>query len=83
MRIDFLNWMQVEARLRTDDRCVLPLGCTEQHAYLSLSTDSILAENDEEDPNRVKPVTQTEAVHGAFTHKFPNASVTVIEIPMQ
>jgi len=49
----------------------------------TLAADSILAENDEEDPNRVKPVTQTEAVHGAFTHKFPNASVTVIEIPMQ
>ena len=30
--------------LRRDDRAVLPLGCTEQHAYLSLSTDSILAE---------------------------------------
>lgn len=34
----------VEERLRSDDRCVLPLGCTEQHAFLSLSTDSILAE---------------------------------------
>ena len=49
----------------------------------TLAADSILAENDEEDPNRVKPVTRTEPVHGAFTHKFPNASVTVIEIPMQ
>jgi alpha-N-arabinofuranosidase len=49
----------------------------------TLAADSILTENDEEDPNRVKPVTQTEAVRGAFTHKFPNASVTVIEIPMQ
>jgi alpha-N-arabinofuranosidase len=49
----------------------------------TLAADSILAENDEEDPNRVKPVTQTEPVHGVFTHKFPNASVTVIEIPMQ
>lgn len=43
MRIESLNWMQVEERLRHDDRCVLPLGCTEQHAYLSLATDSILA----------------------------------------
>ncbi|ODU53815.1 MAG: hypothetical protein BGO25_01940 [Acidobacteriales bacterium 59-55] len=49
----------------------------------TLAADSILAENDEEDPNRVKPVTRTDPVHGAFTHKFPNASVTVIEIPMQ
>lgn len=39
-----MNWMQVEARVAQDDRCVLPLGCTEQHAFLSLSTDSILAE---------------------------------------
>lgn len=44
MRIDASNWMQVEERLKDDRRCVLPLGCTEQHAYLSLSTDSILAE---------------------------------------
>ncbi len=39
-----MNWMQVETYLRRDDRAVLPLGCTEQHAYLSLATDSILAE---------------------------------------
>lgn len=38
------NWMDVEARLRLDDRCVLPLGSTEQHAQLSLATDAILAE---------------------------------------
>ena len=44
MRISEMNWMLVEAYLRHDDRAVLPLGCTEQHAYLSLSTDSILAE---------------------------------------
>jgi creatinine amidohydrolase len=39
-----LNWMQVEEYLRTDDRVVLPVGSTEQHAYLSLETDNILAE---------------------------------------
>src|SRR5579863_5309142 len=44
MRISDMNWMQVEDYLRRDDRAVLPCGCTEQHAYLSLSTDSILAE---------------------------------------
>src|SRR5215471_1910208 len=44
MRISEMNWMMVEEYLRRDDRGVLPLGCTEQHAYLSLSTDSILAE---------------------------------------
>jgi creatinine amidohydrolase len=44
MRINEQNWMQVEARLRRDKRAVLPLGSTEQHAYLSLGTDAILAE---------------------------------------
>lgn len=44
MRITEQNWMQLEAVLRREDRAVLPLGSTEQHAYLSLSTDAILAE---------------------------------------
>ena len=44
MRVADLNWMQLEAYLERDDRIVLPLGSTEQHAYLSLATDSILAE---------------------------------------
>ena len=44
MKISEMNWMQVEDYLARDDRAVLPLGSTEQHAYLSLATDSILAE---------------------------------------
>jgi creatinine amidohydrolase len=36
--------MQLEAYLKGDDRIVLPLGSTEQHAYLSLAADAILAE---------------------------------------
>ena len=44
MRIGEMNWMMVEEYLTRDDRCVLPLGSTEQHAYLRLSVDSILAE---------------------------------------
>lgn len=44
MRISEMNWMQVEAYLTRDDRAVLPLGSTEQHAYLSLAVDNILAE---------------------------------------
>jgi creatinine amidohydrolase len=39
-----MHWQQVEAYLQHDDRVVVPLGSTEQHAYLSLSTDSILSE---------------------------------------
>ena len=42
--IEHLNWMQVEQYLQRDDRCVLPLGSTEQHAYLSLCVDNILPE---------------------------------------
>ena len=44
MRIRDLNWMQLEDYLERDDRIVAPLGSTEQHAYLSLETDNILAE---------------------------------------
>jgi len=44
VRISECNWQRVEAYLRTDDRAVLPLGSTEQHAHLSLSVDSILSE---------------------------------------
>src|SRR6266404_9334855 len=44
MRIGEMNWMMVEEYLKRDDRGVLPLGSTEQHAYLSLSVDSILSE---------------------------------------
>jgi creatinine amidohydrolase len=38
------NWMQIEEYLDRDDRIVLPVGSTEQHGYLSLGTDAILAE---------------------------------------
>ena len=44
MRIADLNWLQVEEYLARDDRIVLPIGSTEQHGYLSLATDVILAE---------------------------------------
>lgn len=44
MRIRDCNWMQIEEYLQHDDRVVLPIGSTEQHGYLSLETDNILAE---------------------------------------
>ena len=44
MKIAGMNWMQVEEYLERDDRAVVPIGSTEQHAYLSLATDSLLAE---------------------------------------
>jgi creatinine amidohydrolase len=44
MKISEMNWAQVESYLQNDDRAVVPLGSTEQHAGLSLSVDSILSE---------------------------------------
>jgi len=44
MKIADMNWAQVEAYLARDDRAVLPIGSTEQHAALSLCVDYILSE---------------------------------------
>ncbi len=44
MRVADTNWMGLADYLTRDDRAVLPLGSVEQHAYLSLMTDAILAE---------------------------------------
>lgn len=40
MRLDELNWMDVEAYLAHDDRLLLVIGATEQHGFLSLLTDA-------------------------------------------
>lgn len=42
MRLEDLNWMDVERYLETDDRIILITGATEQHAYLSLFTDILI-----------------------------------------
>jgi creatinine amidohydrolase len=39
MRIEELNWMDVEEYLKHDDRLMLVIGACEQHGYLSLTTD--------------------------------------------
>jgi creatinine amidohydrolase len=39
MRIEEMNWMDVEAYLKYDDRLMLVAGSCEQHAYLSLLAD--------------------------------------------
>jgi creatinine amidohydrolase len=44
MRIAEMDWQMVEDWVRHDERAMLPLGSTEQHAGLSLMTDCILAE---------------------------------------
>jgi len=44
MKVSEANWMQLADYLKKDDRAIVPLGSTEQHAYLSLATDAILSE---------------------------------------
>ena len=39
MRLENLNWMDVEVYLKQDDRLMIVLGSTEQHGFLSLTTD--------------------------------------------
>jgi creatinine amidohydrolase len=39
MRFEELNWMDVEAYLKKDDRLMMVVGACEQHGYLSLMTD--------------------------------------------
>ncbi len=39
MRLEDLNWMDVEKYLQHEDRLMLIFGATEQHGYLSLLTD--------------------------------------------
>jgi creatinine amidohydrolase len=39
MRLEDLNWMDVEKYLQHEDRLILVIGATEQHGYLSLLTD--------------------------------------------
>ena len=39
MRLEDLNWMDVESYLKTDDRIILVLGSCEQHGFLSMLTD--------------------------------------------
>ena len=49
----------------------------------TLEAETILSQNTEEHPDLVKPTTSTESVNsGRLTHTFPNASVTVLEIPL-
>ncbi len=49
----------------------------------TLQANSIYASNNEEHPDRIKPVISTEVLSPQkVVHTFPNASVTVIEIPL-
>lgn len=43
MRLQDLTWMDVERYLQRDNRIILVTGAVEQHGYLSLLTDSLIA----------------------------------------
>lgn len=45
MRLQDLNWMDVERYLQTDTRIILITGATEQHAYNSLLTDILIPQH--------------------------------------
>jgi alpha-L-arabinofuranosidase len=49
----------------------------------TIAGENILTENDEEDPQRVVPVTHTRQLAGDLDYTFPNASITVVEIPLK
>ena len=44
VKVANMNWLDMEAAVEKDQRCILPIGSTEQHAQLSLCVDMILAE---------------------------------------
>ena len=49
----------------------------------TLEAETILSENNEEHPDLIKPTTSMESIpSGRLVHTFPNASVTVLEIPL-
>jgi creatinine amidohydrolase len=42
MLLSEMNWMQVEAYCKSEDRLVVVTGSTEQHAHLSVATDTLV-----------------------------------------
>jgi alpha-N-arabinofuranosidase len=49
----------------------------------TIAGDGVLAANDEYNPERVVAVTHTERFTGKHSYIFPNASVTVLEVPLK
>ena len=77
MRLQDLNWMDVERYLENDDRILLITGATEQHAYLSLMTDILI-------PSRIalaavehEPVLVAPALHFGISEEFADFPGTI------
>ncbi len=77
MRIAEMNWMQVEQHVKHDQRAVLPIGSTEQHAQLSLCVDTILAERVSVDAAQPLEVPVFPAIQYGFTPSFVDYPGTV------
>lgn len=77
MQISKCHWQQVEHYLKSDNRAILPLGCTEQHAYLSLSTDSLLAGKLAEDVGERESIPVFPTVEYGLTPSFTSFPGTV------
>ena len=49
----------------------------------TLEAETILSQNNEEQPDLVRPTLSTEIIRsGKLSHTFPNASVTTLDIPL-
>ena len=70
LKISEAHWKQIEEYLKSDDRCVVPLGSTEQHCTLSLSTDSILSERVALDAAEPLGVPVFPVVHYGLAHHW-------------
>lgn len=77
MRISDMNWMQVEQQVAKDRRAVLPLGSTEQHGYLSLCVDVILAERVAIEAAEAIQVPVFPTINYGFTPSFVDYAGTV------
>ncbi|MTD52997.1 hypothetical protein GKO32_03255 [Amycolatopsis sp. RM579] len=80
--------MRLEEYLGRDDRVVVPLGSTEQHACLSLGTDAILCEKGAIEAARpegvpVLPVSIAEAGHASWVENFSAARIEGVAIPVE
>ena len=71
MRLEDLNWMDVEKYLATDDRLMLVLGSCEQHASLSLLTDL-------DKPTAKQDFTGSELMEKGLVVSIPNQPGAVI-----
>ena len=78
MRIADMNWMQVRDHAAQDDRAILPIGSTEQHAYLSLAVDA----NEEKAEDNPSPYQRPETIDDLVNHSVIGRSGMCWRLPM-